>query len=290
MYGSKTSTADSTRSFPGVRRVIAILDFFADHSNQSFTLADLIRALKLRRSTCHALLGGLLESGYLYRTRDKSYVIGPRLLAAGRIAKEQFSILQIAEPEMRELADDYDAICSAIFRESDAIVVRARAASVSQLGMSIPAGTRIPLRPPFAALHFAWSPSEELAAWLDRVQPPAEPAQRDQMMAAMEFAREQGFVFGRRTAPPARESPERVFQGPAQTYPVTAEASLDSRTRYELAYVLAPVFDVRGQIAFIMGFTQMTGSYLGSHVEKMGRQLREACGRTSTFARLSNLT
>src|ERR1700722_3522749 len=79
------------RFSPGVRRIVAILNFFADHPKQSFTLTDLVRALKLSRATCHALLAGLVESGYLYRTADKSYVIGPTLVSIGRIAQQHLS-------------------------------------------------------------------------------------------------------------------------------------------------------------------------------------------------------
>eukprot|EP00456_Euglypha_rotunda_P003034 TRINITY_DN105420_c0_g2_i1.p2 TRINITY_DN105420_c0_g2~~TRINITY_DN105420_c0_g2_i1.p2 ORF type:complete len:111 (-),score=19.28 TRINITY_DN105420_c0_g2_i1:10-342(-) len=59
--------APMARSSPGVKRIVSILNFFADHPEQAFTLTDLVRALKLSRATCHALLTGLVESGYLYR-------------------------------------------------------------------------------------------------------------------------------------------------------------------------------------------------------------------------------
>src|ERR1700712_3101139 len=100
------------RSSPGVRRIVSILNFFADHPTQTFTLTDLVRALKLSRATCHALLTGLVDAGYLYRTHDKSYVMGPALVSIGRIAQENMSPLQVAQPEMRSLADEFDAICS----------------------------------------------------------------------------------------------------------------------------------------------------------------------------------
>ena len=70
-----------SRSSPGVRRVAAILNFIADHPGQAFALTDLVRALKLSRATCHALLTGLVDVGYLFRTSDKTYVLGPALAA-----------------------------------------------------------------------------------------------------------------------------------------------------------------------------------------------------------------
>src|SRR6516165_4315853 len=111
------------RSSPGVRRVAAILNFFADHPGQAFTLTDLVRALKLSRATCHALLTGLVEVGYLYRASDKNYVLGPALVNIARVAAEHASPAQAVLPEIRALADEFDASCSAFYRDRDDVVV-----------------------------------------------------------------------------------------------------------------------------------------------------------------------
>ena len=117
-------------------RVAAILNFIADHPGQAFALTDLVRALKLSRATCHALLTGLVDVGYLYRTTDKTYVLGPALAAIGRTAAEHFSPLQVAQPEMRSLADEFDIVCGAYFLEGDTIHLRERAASLSHVRLS----------------------------------------------------------------------------------------------------------------------------------------------------------
>jgi DNA-binding IclR family transcriptional regulator len=266
--------------------MVAILDFFADHPGQTFTLTDLVRALKLSRATCHALLTGLVDSGYLYRTHDKSYVIGPRLVAIGRIASEHFSPLQVAQPEMRALADEFSAICSAFFREGDEVVVRARAASISQLGFSIPQGARLQLRPPFGAIYFAWSSPAQAQAWVDRVDPPPTPAQREQMIKGITFAREHGFLFGVRnlSAPRYEEAPEQIFKGQRAEYPVTVEYEIDPTRQYLLTFVNAPVFDTRQEVAFTLGLMGFTGVFSGTEVERMGRSLRQACDRITNFA------
>lgn len=266
--------------------MVAILDFFADHPGQSFTLTDLVRALKLSRATCHALLTGLVDSGYLYRTHDKSYVIGPRLVAIGRIANEHFSPLQVAQPEMRALADEFSAICSAFFREGDEVVVRARAASISQLGLSVPQGVRLQLRPPFGAIYFAWSSPSQAQAWVDNVDPPPTVAQREQMLKGIDFARQHGFLFGVRNlnAPGADESPEQIFRGQRAEYPVTLEYEIDPKRQYLLSFVNAPVFDERQDVAFTLGLMGFMKTFSGTEVERMGRILREACDRITNFA------
>lgn len=274
------------RSSPGIRRMVAILDFFADHPGQSFTLADLVRALKLSRSTCHSQLAGLVSSGYLYRTHDKSYVIGPRLVAIGRVANEQFSPLQVAQPEMRALADEFDAVCLALFREGDEVVVRARQASLSQLGGIIPNGARIRAWPPIAAIYYAWRSPAEAESWLEQISRPPSPELRAAMRAGTAFAREHGFSFGVRNVEAlfVKDTPEQVFAGQHADLPVTVETSIRLDERYRLAYLVAPVFDVRQSVAFILGVTGFTGLLAGAGVERMGRRLREACERISEFS------
>lgn len=134
-----------SQSSPCVRRLAAILNFIADHPGQAFGMTDLVRALKLSRSTCHALLTGLVDVGYLYRTGDKTYVLGPALAAVGRTAADHFSLLQVAEPEMRSIADDFDVVCGAYFLEGDIMHLRARTTSASHVGYPVPLGTRMPL-------------------------------------------------------------------------------------------------------------------------------------------------
>ena len=274
------------RSSPGIRRMVAILDFFADHPGQTFTLTDLVRALKLNRATCHALLAGLVESGYLYRTHDKSYVIGPRLVAIGRVAKKQFSPLQVAQPEMRALADEFDVVCSAFFRRGDEVVVRAREASVSQLGGGIPNGARIRAWPPIAAIYYAWLLPEQAEVWLDQSSRPTTLDERAALRAGTAFVREHGFSFGVRNFEVlfAKDAPEQIFTAQHANYPVTVETAIRLDERYRLAYLLAPVFDVRQDVAFILGLTGFSGLLAGSTVERMGRRLREVCHRVSEFS------
>jgi DNA-binding IclR family transcriptional regulator len=93
---------------PGVCRMVAILNFLADHPRQRFSATDIVRALNMSRATCHVLLSSLVEAGFLCRTTDKTYVLGGALARVGRIAASGLSELQVAGPEMRALADKLD--------------------------------------------------------------------------------------------------------------------------------------------------------------------------------------
>jgi DNA-binding IclR family transcriptional regulator len=274
------------RSSPGVLRVASILNFIADHPDQSFTLTDLVKALKLSRATCHALLTGLVEVGYLYRASDKNYILGPALASIGRVAAQHTSPLQVAQPEMRALADEFDTICACYFRDGDDIVVRDRASSVSHVGWSTPAGTRLVLRPPFAAIFYAWTPSSEAEAWLDAFQPPPTAEHRSEMLKGMGFARQNGFQVQIRkpNAAALRDmSPEQTFGAQNLDFPVSILTELKDDQAYRAVSIIAPVFDMRGQIAFMMGLSGFTQVMQGDKVRHAGLRLRHACDRVTSF-------
>jgi DNA-binding IclR family transcriptional regulator len=276
-----------SRSSPGVGRVVAVLNFFADHPGQAFTLTDLVRALKLSRATCHGLLAGLVEAGYLYRTSDKTYLLGPALLALGEISKAHFSPLQAAQPEMRALADEYDAVCSAAFRERTDVVVRERAAAVSHLGYSVPRGTRLPLYPQFAGIFFVWSPPAEIKTWLDAVEPPPSEAARATMRDAIAFARTHGFLFSLYNTGSLKDAlPGLAHYGQHQVEAHILpcfDFDLDPGQDYKLSSVQAPVIDAGRNVAFVIALQGFTKTYSGAEILAIGDRVRAAADRISAF-------
>lgn len=273
-----------SRSSPGVRRVVSILNFFADHPGQAFTLTDVVRALKLSRATCHGLLAGLVEAGYLYRTSDKSYLLGPALVSIGEVAKAHFSPLQAAQSEMRTLADEFDAICSATFRERGEVVVRERAAAVSHLGYSVPRGTRLPLVAQFACLFFVWAPQGEINAWLEDLEPPPRDDQREAMQKGIETLRRDGFLSSIRNEEQGTDTDLRSWlHGSYSDAPVVPIFAIDPEQDYHLSFVQAPIYDARRRVAFVMGLQGFHRNYKGSDILHIGTKLREACDRVTAF-------
>ena len=260
-----------TKLSPAVGRTVAVLNFFADHPGQAFTLTDLVKSLKLSRATCHALLAALVDASYLYRTADKTYVLGAALARVGRVAQEHTSPIQAAIPELRLLADAFDAVCSVVSRDKDDAVVRERASSRSHLGWASPPGTRQPLRPPLGGAFLAWSSEAEVEAWIDKVTPPATAAQREQMHQGLAFSREHGFSFGVRKVHimDAQHARSLVYATEQTDYLVSR---LEHGQPYELAFVAAPIFDARGRVAFILALTGFTQALAGEAVEQIGGQ------------------
>jgi DNA-binding IclR family transcriptional regulator len=266
--------------------VAAILNFIVDHPGQAFTLTDLVKALKLSRATCHALLTGLVEVGYLYRASDKNYILGPALASIGRIALQHASPLQVAQPEMRALADEFDVFCAAYFREGDEIIVRDRAASVSHVGWSVPKpGTRLKLRAPFSSIYYAWSPEAEVEAWLETCQPPPTAEHRKEMADGMRFLRDHGYSVHVRNPDAVRQDrpQEQLFREESTVFPTLVQPSLEDDKQYPMVAMVAPVFGEYGQIVFVLGLSGFINPSSGAEIAKIGERLITVCNRISAF-------
>ncbi|HEY0959504.1 MAG TPA: helix-turn-helix domain-containing protein [Novosphingobium sp.] len=279
-----------SRSSPGVGRVAAILNFIADHPGQAFALTDLVRALKLSRATCHALLTGLVDVGYLYRTSDKTYVLGPALAAIGRTAAEHFSPLQVAQPEMRTLADEFDVVVGAYFLEGDMLHLRDRAASVSHVGYPIPLGTRMKLRSVQAVVFFAWA-QKDAEAWLQNANPRPTEERQKLMFEAMGFAREHGFVaLNRKPGDVVRPIADQISGTESDELPVIPVAAIDPDTIYPIGGIMAPIFDAKGRVSFALVMAGFHNVMTGSQVMETGLRLKEACERISSFVAGRNVS
>lgn len=270
---------------PGVKRVVAVLNFFAEHPGQSFTFTDIVKALGLGRATCHALLAGLVEAQYLYRNTDKSYVIGPALAAIGRIANEQFSPTLVTQPELRALSDEFRAICSAVYREGTDVVLKLRAGSGQQQSWSVPQGHRLPLRAPFAGAFFATATAEEVEQWLQQLTPVPPEQEKQDLLAGIEFTKQYGFSYGvtNLDIETVRDAPELAFTGKKTQYPVLICSQLDKNAQYQLAFITCPVFNQFGHVEFVLNLSGFRGIVPGAAIQEMGDKLREAAERITYY-------
>ena len=266
--------------------MVSVLNFFAAHPGQSFTFTDIVKALKLGRATCHALLAGLVEERYLYRNADKSYVIGPALAAIGKIVYEQFSPLQAAQPEMRILSDECHAVCAAVYYDRGNVVIRYRAGSGSHLGWSVPQGYEAPLRAPFAAAFFAWTEPDKLEKWLASKEPSLNKENRQALEDSIVFTRQHGYSFGvANSAVPSNFSePEQAFSRLKSEYPILSLGTLEAEKEYNLSFISASVFNREGRVDFVLNLSGFTGTRTGADIERMGTLLRQAAERITYFS------
>jgi hypothetical protein len=105
------------------------------------------------------------------------------------------------------------------------------------------------------------------------------------MLGSMAFLREHGYAFGVRNlhASNLRDSPEHVFSKERNEYPVMLASEIQADQNYPLASVLAPVFDAQHEVVFVLGLMGFDTPITGARIENMGKRLREACNRITTF-------
>jgi DNA-binding IclR family transcriptional regulator len=273
------------RPSPSVQRVIAMLNFFADQPEGIFSLSELARALLLNKATCHSLLGELVNAGFLSRTSDRLYIIGPGFARLGQVANIHLSPLQVAKQEMRRLADEHDCVCSALFLEGGEVRVRERVASASHLSYAATLDMHWPLRPLFGSIYHAWSEPAAADAWMDGLSPPTSPAERSRTRDGMAFAREHGFQFVYRSSPYRQDVPfmQWLFLQDPTKRPLQLGTALDHDAAYRVEWISAPVFDVDGRVRFAIGTSRFNRAYRGADIARIGAQIRDACERVAGF-------
>lgn len=264
------------RGSPAARRTVAILDFFAGHPSDSFTLTDVARALRISPATCLNFLSTLVSANYLSRDNSKRYTLGPALGRLAEAAAQRGGPLQLAKPVMRALADRHDVICSAVFPEDGEAVVRERTSSVSHLGWAAQLGKRFPLAPPFGTVFFAWNNQTEVERWLASTSDRRDAIDTDRVRASLAFARKLGFATGLRTERLQNEAHAQslTYRADKTDYLV---AEIDAGNTHDLAFASAPIFDEKGNVVFALALMGFTERLTGARILEIGEELRQEC-------------
>jgi DNA-binding IclR family transcriptional regulator len=279
-------------------RAIEILTLLAARPTQSFTLTEIGDQLDLNLASCHALMKVLSEAGYVSRhPANKSYELGPALVAMGHAALERHRAIDVARDEVRRLAGELDLEAVASAPIGQELIVLARAGRPRYLDLLPRIAQRVPLAPPIGAVFVAWSEPPQIADWLDRSQP----SERDraELERLLGSVRESGYEIALET--PTRNRIAEVLTELAM-HPHASKARstlagligallheqyhpalLVDDQFYDVNYVMAPVFDARGQVVLgltLLGFPpQMTGAILRSHADALVR-----CARSITVS------
>jgi DNA-binding IclR family transcriptional regulator len=182
------------------RRVIEVLNFLAGDPDRSFTLTEIGRELQISKATLHAVVGTLLDAGYLVRSaRDRRVGLGPMLIPVGRAALGHHAeLIEQLRPAMRQLATTYDAHCLVSAAMGEWIVVLAAAGTPSRVLTTFREGQRAsPLEPPMGSLFVAWQDTERVEQWL-ATEKSIDPLDAALHRSALEEIRAHGFAVARR--------------------------------------------------------------------------------------------
>ena len=263
----------SGRSSPPTQRVVAILDFMAEHPHDRFGLSELARHVGLAKPT-----------GYLVRdSRDKTYRLGPRLIALGHIAQESMRVNPAAREELRRLSGTFNTTAAL------AAVVDDRITLLELVGppgadVGVRVGQSYPFAPPVGLMFVLWD-DDALRDWLSRA--PTIPLRTDTQRLDRVIAecRTSGYLVERLT--PGGRRLYALMAGMSSKLPDELRALLgelisdigervylrseaEARQRHDISVISAPVYDHHRRQIMVVSLQigrAMTDSEIARHAK-----------------------
>lgn len=276
--------ASSARSSPPTQRVVAILDFMAEHPHDRFGLSELARHVGLAKPTCLGIVTTLTESGYLVRdSRDKTYRLGPSLIALGHIAQESMRVSPAAREELRRLSGTFSTTAAL------AAVVDDRITLLELVGppgadVGVRVGQSYPFAPPVGLMFVLWD-DDALRDWLSRA--PTIPLRTDTQRLDRVIAecRTAGYLVERLT--PGGRRLYALMAGMSSKLPDELRALLgelisdigervylrseaEARQRHDISVISAPVYDHHRRQIMVVSLQigrAMTDSEIARHAK-----------------------
>jgi DNA-binding IclR family transcriptional regulator len=235
-------------------RALAVLNFLAGNPTEDFTLSDLARRLGINVASAHAILGVLVDGGYVVRhPRRRTYALGPAVVALGDAALERHAAI--------DLAGDHSA-----------------------RGVPVHVGQRVPFVPPLGSVFVAWS--DDPSWWLDRS------TDADALAEVLVGIRQRGYSvaleadarkgLGRAlddlaaspSSPDLQDTVDALVADLADREYQVRE--LESAAAYDVSMVAAPVFGASGEVILAIAAVGFRGPLAAGEVAALGEQLRDA--------------
>ncbi|RDH78676.1 ArsR family transcriptional regulator [Mycolicibacterium moriokaense] len=282
------SPQSSGRSSPPTERVIAILDFLARHPHDRFGVSELARRLGLSKPTCLGIITALTDSDYLVRdAQDKTYRLGPALIALGHTAQESLRVDPVARAELRRLsaASGTTAALSAVI-DDRITVLELVGPPGADVGVRV--GQSYPFAPPVGLMFVLWD-DVALRDWLARE--PTIPLRVDgeRLDRVVAECRRSGYLVERLT--PGGRRLYALMAGVSSRLPDELQALLGeliadigervylrsenpagSRRRHDISVISAPVFDHHQRQAMVVSL-QIGRALTDAEIAKSARAL-----------------
>lgn len=257
------------RTSPPTERVVAVLDFLARHPHDRFGVSELARRLSLSKPTCLGIVGVLTEAGYLVRdSPDKTYRLGPALIALGHRAQESMRVSPAARAELRQLSAACATTAALSAVVDDRITVLDLVAPPDQPA-PVQVGQNYPFAPPVGLMFVLWD-DDAVTAWLAKQ--PTIPLRTDgeRLNRVIAACRADGYLVERQT--PAGQRLYALMAGMSNTLPHELRALLgemvsdigervflrsevaaaEARQRHDISVISAPVYDHHQRQAMVM--------------------------------------
>ena len=148
-------------------RGLAVIRCFSSE-HPSLTLSEVAERTGLTRAAARRFLLTLQELGYV-GSSGRQFSLRPRVLALGYAYLSSFSVSQIAQPHLEDLAERLHESCSVSVLDGDDLVYVARASANRIMTIALTVGTRLPPYPTsMGRVLLAHLPEADLDAYLGR--------------------------------------------------------------------------------------------------------------------------
>lgn len=275
-------------------RSLDVIDFLASFPGRAFTLSEIARAARINVASCHAVLNALVERGYLARAPgQRSYVLGPALIAAGEAALAGQPLVARARQAAQELFAELGlpTLLSGVVGGEIVGLVSIPDAAGRWPGLRV--GERLPLVPPIGAPFLAWSSEEAIQAWIARSAAPHHDRLAQEMRHSLALTRQRGFqvtlrspegpavanlmaemASGRRE-PEYREGVRRLID--ALDLHMSQPDEIEPQALYDVVLIASPLFDQAGEAAFSLCFGGFAEKLTGAAVLAYADRLTRTC-------------
>lgn len=130
---------------PSVKKAFQILKAIADSSTR-LGVSELSKQLKIGKSTVHGITSALEELGVLVRDPiDKKYSIGYRMIELGRKAYGRIELREITRAPIERLVDEIGETVFLGIMDGDHVLILDVVEPPSEMKITSPPGTRLPL-------------------------------------------------------------------------------------------------------------------------------------------------
>jgi DNA-binding IclR family transcriptional regulator len=249
----------------------------------------------MSKATAHGVCTTLTGSGWLLRHPvDKTYTLGPALIAAGHAAgARQLDLVDHARPEMAHLAAHLGAQVVASSTVGDEMVLLATAGRPGPMWLTFTVGQRVPLAPPLGTVFLAWAGPDAVEQWLDRLGPGATVDDKERLRSALAVIRQRGYALNleavanlklsRALSGSGRDARRRALAVAVEDFAHEEYLlqELEEGATYRLSQISAPVFGADRAVALALTVVGLPEKLTGEEIPRFGDALLGAARRVT---------
>ena len=191
--------AGSEEGGRSARRVLSIFQLMLDRG-EPVTVAEVVAALGIPKSTAYELVRTLSAAGYVERSGTADYFLGRKLFELGMAYRSHVDLLKEGGKIVEELRDETGETVQLSVLESNVMLVLVKEESSKPIRIISRVGSRVPINWAAAGrLLVSDLPNPELRALLQRIVKPSPtgraPTDPDELVRQIKRFRTQGYGF-----------------------------------------------------------------------------------------------